>query len=172
MGDTQEPITPTYDVVPLVAFIATMPDKFGRGSHCLDVISKISNLVMLHPCYDFSSGTGKKTLDIIGGDVPEYTNTWESVMRKDFFCISKSDVVVADLDSIDSYHLLAVAACYNKCIIAVSSTLLSIPAYYSGSVLCVVKPEQLPNIIELYRYDESFKKLPMEKEKLPESRIK
>lgn len=151
--------------IPVVVFVATMPDKFGRINPCLSVLENVKDirLVILHPCYDFNSTVGKETSKLLGSSAPEYSNTWETIMRKDFYCVEKSDVVVIDLDSPDGQHFLAVAICYKKPIIVVSNTLISIPAYFSGSVLCVVKPDKLESVIKLFVYDENFRSLPVQK---------
>jgi len=157
---------PTVPQSPLTIFVATLPDQFGRQSACLTEAEKIKDTLILHPYYDFNSVVGKKTLSIIGDTVPAYTSSWENIMRKDFFCVEKSDVVVFDLDAKnngDISYFLAVAACYNKPIIAVSSSLLSVSAYFSGSVICVIKPSQLESILKLALSDDKFLSLPKEK---------
>ena len=154
------PSTPDTPISPLTVFVATLPDKFGRESHTLLAVEKIPNILVLHPYYDFSSEVGKKTLAIIGDEVPKYENQWESVLRKDLFCVDKSDLVIFDLDVQDNLHFLAIAACYNKPVVAVSSNLLSVPVYFSGSVICIVKPKQIADIIKLASEDENFLKLP------------
>jgi len=132
---------------PLIVFVATLPDKHGRETTGLVEISKLENIVLLHPCYDFNSEQGKKTLALIG-PIPKYDNTWEHVMRKDFLCIEKCNLVVFDLDSQIDNYFLAVAACYYKPIIAMSSVLASVPICFSGSVSCIVKPFQIANVIK------------------------
>lgn len=145
MHDGKE-VVKTLSANPVV-FVASMPDAHGKESDGLIAASKIENILILHPCYDFTSEIGKNTLSILGEDVPQREDVWENIMRRDFFCIQKSNLVVIDLDAIAETHFLAIAACYNKPIIAVSSTLMSIPVYFSGSVSCIVKPNQLGNMV-------------------------
>jgi len=155
---------------PLMVFVATLPDKFQRSSACLSEIEKANhdNIIVLHPYYDFNSSKGKELLKLIGDDIPKYDDVWENIMRKDFFSIQKSDVVVFDLDINDISHFLAVAACFNKPIIAVSSNLLSVPAYFSGSVVCVVKPKHIMDILKLALADDNFLRTPQPKIPLSE----
>lgn len=160
-----DPIEPDQPLKPIFkVFVATMPDQFGRYSDCLSEVEKINCLLPLHPCYDFESEIGKKALEAIGADLPRYTDPWENVLRKDYFCIEHSDVVIFDLDSsnrgLDLNHFLAVAACFHRPIVAVSSTLISVPVYFSGSVVCVIKPNQVEKILRMAFEDTSFFKLP------------
>ena len=145
---------------PLTVFVATLPDRFNRSSACLVEAEKIPDIILLHPYYDFNTETGIKTLETIGDVVPTYRDAWENIMRKDFFCVEKSDIVIFDLDTKDINHYLAVAACYNKPIVAVSSNLLSVPVYFSGSVICIVKPNQIAKILKLASEDSNFLTLP------------
>ena len=140
----------------IVIFIATLPDKFGRESVGLSEAATLDDTVLLHPCYDFNSVAGIEALKSIDGVLPNYTDPWENIMRKDFFCVEKSDLVLFDLDSRVDMHFLAVAACYHKPIIAISTTLLSVPVYFSGSVSCVIKPNQLGKTIGFFKKDPSF----------------
>jgi hypothetical protein len=151
-------VTPT----PLVVFVASFPDKMGNETLGLKEAAKIENLVLLHPCYDFNSDQGKQTLELIGDSIPEYEHPWENILRKDYFCIEISDLVIYDLDSEVDINMIAVAACYNKPIIAVSNTMHSVPAYFSGSVSCIVKPKQLAAIIKIFQSDQNFVK-PLER---------
>jgi len=150
----------------LVIFVATLPDKFNRQTPCLNELEKFncsdiySDIVILHPYYDFNSDIGKKTLSMLGDIVPIYDNAWENTMRKDMFCIKHADFIIFDLDTPDIIHYLTMATCYNKPIIAVSSTLLSIPVYFSGSVSCIVKPKQLNNILKIALEDAEFLSTP------------
>ena len=160
-----DPIEPEQPRIPMFkVFVATMPDQFGRSSCCLSEVAKIDNILTLHPCYDFESDIGKRALSIIGVAAPKCDVVWESVLRKDYFCIEKSDVVVFDSDAnnrgLDLNHFLAVAACYHKPVIVVSPTLESVPAYFSGSSICVVKPEQLEWVLRKAFEDRSFLRLP------------
>lgn len=139
-----------------IIFIATLPDKFGRESVGLTEAVKLEDTVLLHPCYDFNSAAGVEALKTIDDTLPNYTDPWENIMRKDFFCVEKSDLVLFDLDSQVDMHFLAVAACYHKPIIAISTTLLSVPVYFSGSVSCVIKPKQLAKTIRIFKKDPSF----------------
>ena len=148
-----------------VVFIATLPDEFGRESVGLIEAAKLNDTVLLHPCYDFNSVAGMEALKSIDVKLPNYTDQWESIMRKDFFCIDNSDLVLFDLDSQVGIHFLAVAACYHKPIIAISTTLLSVPVYFSGSVACVIKPNQLAKTIKFFKKDPSFISVPQEKSK-------
>lgn len=150
MHDGKE-VVKTLSANPVV-FVASMPDAQGKESDGLIAASKIENILILHPCYDFTSEIGKKTLNILEWDIPQHTNMWENMMRRDFFCIQKSDLVIIDLDAITETHFLAIAAWCNKPIIAVSSTLVSVPAYFSGSVTCIVKPDQLENILNCFSF--------------------
>jgi len=145
--------TPTS---PLVMFVATFPDKMGKETLGLKTAASIENTILLHPCYDFNSDEGKKTLELIGDIIPDYEHPWENVLRKDFFCIEKADIVIYDLDSDLDTHLIAAAICYKKPIIAVSNVMASVPAYFSGLVFCTVKPKQLPDIIKIFQSDYNF----------------
>jgi hypothetical protein len=155
---------PSVPQSPLLIFVATLPDKFNRQTSCLNEIEKIKNynIVLLHPYYDFNSDIGKKTLELIGDTVPRYDNPWESIMRKDMFCIERADLIIFDLDTPDIIQYLAMAVCFNKPIIAVSSILLSVPVYFSGSVSCIVKPKQLASVLNLALKDEDFLRLPQQ----------
>lgn len=158
---------PSVPQSPLLVFVATLPDNYNRQTSCLNELEKFNfkntSILLVHPYYDFDSEVGKKTLALIGDEVPLYDNAWESTMRKDMFCIERSDLVIFDLDTPDIIQYLTMAVCYSKPIIAVSSTLLSIPVYFSGSVSCIVKPKQLASVLRLALEDEQFLKLPQQK---------
>jgi hypothetical protein len=147
-----ESVAPT----PLVVFVASFPDKMGKETLGLKEAAKIEHLILLHPCYDFNSDQGKQTLELIGDNIPDYEHPWENILRKDYFCIEKSDLVIYDLDSEVDINMIAVAACYNKPIIAVSNSMYSVPAYFSGSVACTVKPKNLADIIKIFQSDQNF----------------
>lgn len=83
-----------------------------------------------------------------GKELPVPDHLFERVMRQDFWGIKQADVVVFDLDSIESFHLMSVAAVYDKPIVCISETLRPIPAYFTGSVVGVFKLSDLDLILK------------------------
>jgi len=128
----------------LVVFVAAERDRSGGYSPLLDILDNKGDITLLHTNYDYTNEQGKKILEgLPESNLPTNPHPFEQVMRQDFWGIKQSGLVVLDLDYLSSMHLMSAAAVYEKQIIAVSNTLASVPAYFSGSVELVVKPDQI-----------------------------
>ena len=132
----------------LVVFVAAERDKSGKYSPILDVIEQnTENVILLHNQYNYANEKGSEILANFETEPPQHSHPWEQAMRQDFWGIKESDIVVLDLDSLSSVHFMAAAAMYHRPMIAVSETLISVPAYFSGSVDLIVKPDEVLNSI-------------------------
>jgi hypothetical protein len=127
----------------LVVFVASERDQSGKYSPILDIVERTENVILLHNQYDYTNEKGREMLSNFETEPPVVSHPWEASMRQDFWGISESDILVLDLDSSPNVHFMAVAAVYGKPMLAVSSTLTSVPPYFSGVVDLVVKPEDL-----------------------------
>ena len=68
-------------------------------------------------------------------------------MRQEFWGVKQADVIIFDLDTLTSFHLMGVAAAYEKPIVCVSETLKPLPTYFTGSVVGVFKTSDIEMIL-------------------------
>lgn len=151
------------EVEKIVVFVAAERDREGNHSPILDLVESQSNMALLHSAYNYTNEKGREVLKFLENkEPPQFEHPWENTMRQEFWAVQQSHIVVADLDNLVSLHLAAIAALYEKPVLAVSSTLASVPAYFSGAVGMVVKPEEALNSIVymLMRYGIIAKKEP------------
>lgn len=142
----------------LVVYVAAERDQSGKHSPILDIVEQTENAILLHNQYDYANEKGREILAHFETSPPTSTHPWEQAMRQDFWGIAESDIVVLDLDSTTTVHFIAAAAVLNKTMLAVSSTLATVPQYFSGSVEAVVKPEELINQMGFLLHCKSLKK--------------
>jgi len=135
------------EIKKLVVFVASERDQAGNYSPVLDMVEQTSGVILLHNQYDYANVKGREVLSNFETAPPTDPHPWEQSLRQDFWGIQEADIVVLDLDSLNSVHFMAVAALYHKPMVAVSSTLISVPAYFSGSVDLIVKPGEVLNSI-------------------------
>lgn len=133
-----------------IVFVVAEPRSENEYPILLDVLESRENTVLLHNRYNYANEKGSAVLSELrrGKSIPVPGHAFERIMRQDFWGVQQSDVVVFDLDSIDSFHLMAVAAIYDKPIVCVSETLRPIPAYFTGSVVGVFKLSELDIILK------------------------
>lgn len=134
-------------------FIATYPDKNGQSPKFLEDLAS-GGYKILHPAYNYESPEGvemiAKLKTFSGEDLPKDSNPWRALQLKDYYGIKHCYVVVYDLDREPGPHFLTAACIYGIPVIAVSRTLAGVPAYFSGSVSVVVKPEDLVGQLKAY----------------------
>lgn len=115
----------------------------------LDVLEGRENTLLLHNRYDYSNEKGQAIVAQLKSKTPPTApHLYEQMMRQEFWGIKQSDVVVFDLDSLESFHLMAVAAVYEKPIVCISETLRPVPPYFTGSVVGVFKSTELDMILK------------------------
>jgi hypothetical protein len=130
-----------------IIFVATYPsEKYNP-----DYMPKLEEVyTALHPAYDWESIESVKIKEAIGGDLPEWNkNPWKYLQERDYWAISKSELVVFDIDANVDYHFLGAAVIFKKPIICVSNILRNAYAYFSPKILMTIKPEDLLVYIEL-----------------------
>ena len=133
----------------LVVFAVAEPKNEKDYPKILDVLEQRENTLLLHNRYNYTNEKGKAVLaQLKDKSLPTSAHTYERMMRQEFWGIKNSHVVVFDLDSIDSFHLMAVAALLDKPIVCISETLRPIPLYFTGSVVGVFKISDLEMILK------------------------
>lgn len=138
----------------MIVFVATVKEnsKF---------IDSLKYFTILHPFYAFSTKLGKSVLEELSDTPGEYDNYWENVLRKDLFCIQKSDVVLYDFDNLpEEGRYLSMAASLGKPIIGVSEVLKPASIYFSGSILSIIKPKQVLPMLTFISEHRDFLELP------------
>jgi len=140
----------------VIIFVATVPEntKFvdslkGEGRH------------ILHPFYAFDTEEGKEILAQLSTPPLKFTNPWQTILRKDIFCILNSDLILYDFDNLpEEGRYLTMAASLNKPVLGVSETLKSAPVYFSGSIVAIVKPKQVLPMLPFIEEHGAFIDLP------------
>jgi len=132
-----------------VIFIATTQEN---SKYIEDVSKSFKDAIILHPFYSFTSEFGKEVFNKLPNrQLPPEQDSWNYIMKKDLFCIKQADVVLYDLDNLPNEgRYLVMAATSNKPIVGISETLKSVPVYFSGSVLGIVKPDQTFSFVKMY----------------------
>lgn len=127
-----------------VVFVVAEPSEKNKSPRILKLLDADEGVILLHNRFDYENEAGQNTLQILKNKEPPKANhLWEQMMRQEFWGLKQADVVIFDLDSVDTFHLMSVAAFLGKPIVCVSDTLKPVPAYFSGSVLGVFKADQL-----------------------------
>lgn len=140
----------------MIVFIATVQEN----AKFIDEL-KAKGYSTLHPFFSFNGEEGKKMCETLGKTPSTYTNRWESILRKDLFCIEQSDVVIYDFDNLpEEGRYLCMAAALQKPIIGVSETLKPAPVYFSGSIIAVIKPKQVIPMLSFSKENSEFLELP------------
>lgn len=140
----------------MIIFVATVQNN----NKFIEDLKKEDKIV-LHPFYSFVTEEGKEILNTLNASPDKYNNYWESVFRKDMFCISKSDLILYDLDNLpEEGRYLTMAACLRKPIIAISEVFKPVPIYFSGSILAVMKPKQVLSMLPFIIDSKDFLELP------------
>jgi hypothetical protein len=138
----------------MIVFVATVQEnsKF---------IDSIKYFTVLHPFYAFNTEIGKNVLEKLNDTPGKYSSYWENVLRKDIFCIQKSDVVLYDFDNLpEEGRYLSMAASLGKPIIGVSEVLKPASIYFSGSILSIIKPKQVLPMLTFISEHRDFLELP------------
>lgn len=76
-------------------------------------------------------------------DSPKSDNQFEQALLSDFYGVSKSNVLIYDVDTNPGSHFIAFAFSHNIPVIAVSQNLISPGAYWSLAIDFLVKPDQV-----------------------------
>jgi hypothetical protein len=131
----------------LSVFVAVYPDEKGFTPDYMGSLSE--DFVVLHPSFNFKNELGQEVFKKIAKEdkLPEDNNPWRQVVLCDQWSLGKCDVVLYDLDVNPGLHFLAWAVSLKRPLIGVSSTLRSVPVYFSGFVNCVVKPEDIQKAV-------------------------
>lgn len=156
-----------------IVFVATYPDRVGRQQPFLDEIDKQPNVILLHPSYNFMNDEGQSVLDMLPSqEIPQSENHWENLMRKDFFAIEQSDLLIYDLDIDPGNQFLTAAGIYRKPIIGVSEVFKAFTPYFSGICVGIVKHAELIDfMIFVINHNKLFQKI-KKKEKGDPKKVK
>jgi len=140
----------------MIIFVATIQ----TNNTFIESLKK-EDRIILHPFYSFTTEEGKEVLNKLKANVDNYDHYWESVFRKDMFCINNSDLVLYDLDNLpEEGRYLTMAASLRKPIIGISDVLKPAPIYFSGSILAVMKPRQVLSMLPFIIESDTFLELP------------
>jgi hypothetical protein len=140
----------------MIIFVATIQ----TNNMFIESLKK-EDRIILHPFYSFTTDEGKEVLSKLESNPDKYDHYWESVFRKDMFCISHSDLVLYDLDNLpEEGRYLTMAASLRKPIIGISDILKPAPIYFSGSILAVMKPRQVLSMLPFIIESDTFLNLP------------
>lgn len=140
----------------MIVFVATVQEN----SSFIETLRNAGILVM-HPFFNFSSEEGKDILEKLKDEPPSYENKWETLVRKDIYCLKASKLVLYDLDNCGPEgRYLSMAVALRKPVICVSETLKPVSVYFSGSILAVVKPSQILPMLTFIHENKSFLELP------------
>jgi hypothetical protein len=160
----------------MIVFVATVKEN----ASFIESLKK-EGVYVLHPFYNFVTEEGTKILGMLKvSNPPKYDNFWQTVFKKDIFCIQKSDLVLYDFDNMpDEGRYLSMAACLDKPVIGVSEVLKPAPVYFSGTILSMVKPKQIASVLTLISEHPDFLELPKivtegeqkDEQLLPDSRM-
>jgi len=145
----QLPVGQRYPV-----FLATAFDKTAPVSDAMTVLETNPSMLVLHPLFNWAAPKrGKEVLDFFGeslASLPSSLNRWAQMIERDYWSISKSSVLVYDVDRSPGEQFLAVAVIYRKPIILVSKDFAALPfAHFSGFVRVAVKPEDLVAAVQM-----------------------
>jgi hypothetical protein len=160
----------------MIVFVATVKEN----ALFIDSLKK-EGVCVLHPFYNFATEEGAKILEMMqASSPPKYDNFWQTVFKKDVFCIQNSDLVLYDFDNMpDEGRYLSMAACLDKPVIGVSEVLKPAPVYFSGNILSMVKPKQIASVLTFISEHPDFLELPKlvtesgnkDEQLLPDSRM-
>jgi hypothetical protein len=130
---------------PKIVFVAIYPREKRIPAYLKELSER--GWVVTHPAFDWESTEGVQVQGIIkkakGLDLPNAPDPWLRTSLRDYFAVQAADTVVYDADSEPGTHFLAAAQIFRVPVVAVSATLMSIPAYFSGAVKYVIKPQNL-----------------------------
>lgn len=131
---------------PKFIFVAFYPREKREIPAYFEELEK-SGWTVMHPAFHWESPEGQRVMASIRvarlSELPSSSDPWSQSASRDYFAIQSADIMVYDTDNEPGYHFLAVAQIYRIPVVAVSASLLSIPAYFSGIVKSVVKPQDL-----------------------------
>ena len=128
-----------------VVFVVAEPNEKIKNPKILQILDQDDDIILLHNRFEYENEAGQKTLKLLNSKttLPKPDHAWEKMMRQEIWGIKHANLVIFDLDTVDSFHLMSVAAAFDKPIVCVSDTLKPVPIYFSGSILGVFKADQI-----------------------------
>jgi hypothetical protein len=138
---------PKREEKPIVIFVATYPNEKGAHASFLDELEKA--YTVLHPSFDYEGEVGMSVrLKLPSKEVPWDNKPWKRIIKRDYWGIQQSNLIVYDLDSNPGDHFIAAAFLQGKQVLGVSETLRGVVPYFSSCVSAVVRPEDLHTAIK------------------------
>lgn len=133
-----------------IVFVATYP----KGNLPIEYLEEWSNrqdYILVHPSYNINTPEGQKLLTLISDkEMPKFDKFWSQVCIRDYWLLKNSKALIYDVDADPGTHFLAIAIDHQIPIYAISSSLRTIPAYFSGFINLITTPE---NIVEFLDKD-------------------
>jgi hypothetical protein len=134
----------TRECVNTLIFIATYPAQGQNGGLSVKPWFRDFDTIfdVLHPSYDLATPTGMElSVRHKLGQPPQDEDRIRRILEKDLWCVSKSRVLVYDIDQDPGERFLTAAVLSKVPIIGVSETLRAAPAVFSGHIEAVYKPK-------------------------------
>lgn len=143
-----------------VVFVVAEPDqKNNKYPEVLKILDQKDDILVLHNQFNYENEIGQKVLkQLKKQDLPTSKHLWERLMRQEFWGIKQAELVIFDLDNLASFHLMSAAAIFEKPMVCISQTLKPVPAYFSGSVIAVIKPTDIEIFLKNFKRKKTISK--------------